>query len=58
MAHATWVEAVQRIRPVAIQLYSVDRPTAESNVRKVSLDVLRDLAAQVEAETGILTEAF
>jgi wyosine [tRNA(Phe)-imidazoG37] synthetase (radical SAM superfamily) len=57
-AHATWIEAVRRIRPVAIQLYSVDRPTAESSVRKVCLEALRDLAVQVEAETGIRTQAF
>jgi wyosine [tRNA(Phe)-imidazoG37] synthetase (radical SAM superfamily) len=57
-AHAAWVQAVRRIQPVAIQLYSTDRPTAERDVRKVSLETLRELAAQVEAETGIRTQAF
>jgi wyosine [tRNA(Phe)-imidazoG37] synthetase (radical SAM superfamily) len=57
-AHAAWVAAVRRIGPAAIQIYSIERPTAEHNLRGVPLEALQALAQQVEAETGIATRAF
>jgi wyosine [tRNA(Phe)-imidazoG37] synthetase (radical SAM superfamily) len=56
--HEAWLRALQRVHPAAIQLYSVDRPTAESNVERVPGETMRHLAAEVEARTGIPTSAY
>jgi wyosine [tRNA(Phe)-imidazoG37] synthetase (radical SAM superfamily) len=57
-AHEAWLQAVERIRPKEIQIYSVDRPTAEANVLRVPHETLAHLAAGVQVRTGITTLAF
>lgn len=57
-AHEAWLRAVERIRPREIQIYSVDRPTAEAGILRVPLEELQRLAQAVEARTGIRTVAY
>jgi len=57
-AQAEWIAAVARIRPREIQIYSVDRPTAEGGILKVPLETLARLAYEVEARTAIPTLAY
>ena len=57
-AHEAWLEAVIKIQPQEIQLYSVDRPTAETGILKVPLEELTRLADEVQARTGIPTAAY
>ncbi len=47
------IEAYKRIRPREIMLYSLDRPTPETNLRKVPREELDNIAARITAATGI-----
>ncbi|MFC2037748.1 radical SAM protein [Chloroflexota bacterium] len=57
-ARKAWLAAVQRIGPSEIQIYSVDRPTAESGVLKVPGDVMTRLANEIQQLTGVPTSAY
>jgi wyosine [tRNA(Phe)-imidazoG37] synthetase (radical SAM superfamily) len=57
-AHEAWLLAMKRIQPQEIQIYSVDRPTAEANVLRVPKETLERLAAEVQSRTGIPTFAY
>jgi wyosine [tRNA(Phe)-imidazoG37] synthetase (radical SAM superfamily) len=57
-AHEAWLEAITKIQPEEIQLYSVDRPTAEAGVLQMPLKVLERLADDVQSRTGIPTSAY
>lgn len=56
--HEAWMRAIEVTRPSEIQVYSIDRPTAEAGLIRVPLDELKALARQVEARTGIRTRAY
>ena len=47
------IEAYKRIQPGEIMLYTIDRPTPETHLRKVSRDELDAAAARITAATGI-----
>lgn len=47
------IEAYKRIRPREIMLYSLDRPTPETNLKKVPREELLAIAARIEQETSI-----
>jgi len=51
-----WVQVVEELRPEAVQIYSLDRPTA-SNIRKVSREQLLRLKKPLK-EDGIETTIF
>lgn len=51
------IEAYRRIRPRQIMLYSIDRPTPDTTMRRVQAEELREIAARIEAATGIPTSA-
>lgn len=55
---AEWVKLVSYVQPKAVQVYTVDRPTADSGVRKVTPEKLRQIAARLEQETGIEAYVF
>ena len=55
---AAWLEAVARIRPTEIQIYSIDRPTAQGGLLRKYQRTLDRLAEEVQARTGIPTCAF
>lgn len=44
-----WVEAIARIRPRQVQIYSIDRKTPEQSLEKVPVEELRTIAARIEA---------
>lgn len=50
---AALIEAYRRIRPREIQLYSLDRPTPELSLQKVSRAELDAIAERITAATGI-----
>lgn len=56
--HEAWVRAAERIQPREVQIYSVDRPTAEAGVLKVPLADLQRLARTFHARTGIAAAAY
>lgn len=47
------IAAYRRIRPRSIMLYTIDRPTPEITLRKVSREELDAAAARIEKEIGI-----
>ena len=47
------IEAYRRINPRLVMLYSIDRPTPDTTLRRVDPDTLRAIAARITATTGI-----
>ncbi len=46
---APWLEALQRIRPESVMVYTIDRPTPDSSLAKASHDTLDAIAARVRS---------
>ncbi len=53
-----WLDAIKRIKPQKIQVYSTDRPVATSNVKMVSDEKLEEIANIIREKTGIPTIAY
>ncbi|MDE6716316.1 MAG: radical SAM protein, partial [Muribaculaceae bacterium] len=51
------IKAYKEIKPKSVMLYSIDRPTPESNLQKVSKEELEKIADKIRAE-GIEVECF
>lgn len=47
------IEAYRRIRPREIMIYSLDRPTPETNLKKVDHEELEAIGARISGATGI-----
>lgn len=47
------IQAYKTIRPKQIMIYSIDRKTPEESLQKISPETLREIAAQIQAETNI-----
>ncbi len=53
-----WMERVGEIQPMNAQIYSLHRPPAESSLREVPPERLREIAAQTEEATGVAVEVI
>jgi len=53
-----WIQHLQRIRPSAIHIYSLDRRPVDSRLQKVSRDELEHIAARVREETALRIAVF
>ena len=53
-----WIERVGEIQPIKVQIYSLHRPPAESFLREVLSERLREIAAQTEETTGVEVEVI
>lgn len=53
-----WMERVGEIQPMNAQIYSLHRPPAESSLREVPAERLREIAAQTEEATGVAVEVI
>lgn len=53
-----WIQAVRLVRPEAVQVYTIDRPPADSRIEVVPIAKLRQIADQCQKATGISTEVF
>ena len=53
-----WVERVGEIQPIKAQIYSLDRSPAESFLRQVPAERLREIAVQAKQATGVEIEVF
>jgi wyosine [tRNA(Phe)-imidazoG37] synthetase (radical SAM superfamily) len=53
-----YIDKVGRIRPREVHMYSIDRPTPGTRIALAPPERLGQIAAQVEAETGIPVRAF
>ena len=52
------VEAVGLIKPLYVQLYPVERPTPEAWVEKITHTQVAQLAADMQARTGVVVEPY
>ncbi|MBI3996345.1 MAG: radical SAM protein [Candidatus Omnitrophica bacterium] len=55
---AAWVRAVGAIRPLSVQVYTVDRGTAAPGVTEVPREQLLEIANRLTTITGIPAEVF
>ncbi len=53
-----WIEAVRFVKPTSVQVYTIDRPPADSGIKEVSLTRLNEIAGLCQKRTGITTEVF
>jgi len=53
-----WVKAVAFVKPKAVQVYTLDRPPADSGIKTVPMTRLNEIAKLCQSKTGILTEVF
>jgi wyosine [tRNA(Phe)-imidazoG37] synthetase (radical SAM superfamily) len=56
--YQAWLDAVVRVHPKAVQIYSLDRPPPEQGLEKVPLEALRRIAREVFERTAIPTQAY
>jgi wyosine [tRNA(Phe)-imidazoG37] synthetase (radical SAM superfamily) len=56
--YQAWLEAVGRVRPKAVQIYSLDRPTPEHGLQEVPLEELTRIAREVFERTAIPAQAY
>jgi wyosine [tRNA(Phe)-imidazoG37] synthetase (radical SAM superfamily) len=55
---ARWVEKLQRIRPADVQIYSIDRPSADQGLALVGKDRLNRIAGMAQKACGIPVKVF
>ncbi len=55
---AQWLDAIKQIKPQKIQVYSTDRPVAQSQVKMISDEKLTELARTIMKKTGIPAIAY
>ncbi|MCP4631410.1 MAG: radical SAM protein [candidate division Zixibacteria bacterium] len=53
-----YIDAVGKIKPESIQLYSLDRPTPDGTLRGLTEEQLNDLAGRITSKTQIPVEIF
>lgn len=53
-----WIGHLKQFRPKTVQIYSLDRPLADESLKSVSASRLREIAFQLESDTGLKTEVF
>ena len=54
----TWIQMVGVIKPLSVQVYTVDRGTAAEGIEEVPRKTLQTIADRLTAATGIPTEVF
>ena len=53
-----WIERIDEIRPLNVQIYSLHRPPAEPRLHGVQEKKLQEIAAQAELYTGVPVEVI
>jgi wyosine [tRNA(Phe)-imidazoG37] synthetase (radical SAM superfamily) len=53
-----WIGLVKRVKPKAVQIYSVDRSPADKKIYKVERELLSQIARALTEQTGIPAEVF
>ncbi len=57
-AHEAWLATLARLSPDEVQIYTAERPAAESGVRQVSKETLEGLARQAQERLGVPVRAY
>jgi wyosine [tRNA(Phe)-imidazoG37] synthetase (radical SAM superfamily) len=53
-----WIERLRDIRPIGVQVYTLDREPADNKIQRVSLTTLQWIADQVRWRAGVPSEVF
>ncbi len=53
-----WIQRLSYVRPTKVQIYSIDRPSADHTLRLVAREKLEEIARKAEKATGISVEVF
>jgi wyosine [tRNA(Phe)-imidazoG37] synthetase (radical SAM superfamily) len=53
-----WIERLNYIKPREVQIYSIDRPSADKNLKLVGKEKLKEIAQKAEKATGISVKVF
>ena len=53
-----WINTVRRVKPKAVQIYSVDRFPADQKITRVERELLEEIAQALTEQTGIPAEVF
>lgn len=53
-----WLDLVRIARPRRVDLYTLDRPPVDNSLRRASSTVMTQVAARVEAESGVPCRVF
>lgn len=53
-----WLEKVREIRPLGVQIYTLEREPADKRIEKVSLATLQWIADQLRWQAGVPAEVF
>ncbi|MCK4427172.1 MAG: radical SAM protein, partial [candidate division Zixibacteria bacterium] len=53
-----WIERLNYIKPREVQIYSIDRPSADQNLRLVGKEKLKEIARKAEKAAGISVKVF
>jgi len=53
-----WVDVVGDIKPLSVQVYTIDRGTAAEGIEKVPPEKLQAIADRLTLETGVPAEVF
>lgn len=51
-----WIDAIEKIAPLKVMIYTIARDTPIKTLEKVSVDAMNAIAARLTARTGILVE--
>ncbi len=53
-----WINTVRVVKPRAVQIYTINRRPADSEIRPVSRDQLEEIACRLRSKTGIDADVF
>jgi wyosine [tRNA(Phe)-imidazoG37] synthetase (radical SAM superfamily) len=53
-----WIERLSYVKPREVQIYSIDRPSADQNLKLVRKEKLKEIAQKAEKATGISVKVF
>lgn len=53
-----WIERLDHIKPREVQIYSIDRPSADQHLKLVGKDKLKEIAQKAKKATGISVKVF
>lgn len=53
-----WIKRVNYIKPVDVQIYTIDRPSADQSLKLVAKDKLKEIAGKAAGSTGISVKVF
>lgn len=54
----SWIQQLQQLRPEWVQVYSLDRGTADQRLQKVELPHLKEIAQRAQTRTGLTVEVY